>query len=142
LFLLLTKRPSNINKYIPDSWKENPPENVMFGTSPVDQKTANKLIVQLSRVNGKRFLSVEPQLEKIDLMAKANDGTQRVLLDLVDWVINGGESGHHRRPFNCDWARLIREDCKLKNVPFFFKQIDKVLTIPDDLLIREFPIIN
>lgn len=28
MFLLLTKRPSNINKYIPESWKENPPANV------------------------------------------------------------------------------------------------------------------
>lgn len=139
LFLLLTKRPSNINKYIPASWKENPPKNVMFGTSPVDQKTADNLIVQLSKVNGQRFLSVEPQLDKIDLMAKANDGTERVLLDLVDWVINGGESGHHKRPFDCDWARLIREDCKLKNVPFFFKQIDKIQFIPEDLMIREFP---
>jgi hypothetical protein len=36
----------------------------MFGTSPVDQKTANSLIVQLSKVNGKRFISAEPQLEK------------------------------------------------------------------------------
>jgi protein gp37 len=139
LLLLLTKRPSNINKYTPDSWKENPPKNVMFGTSPVDQKTASNLIVQLSKVNGHRFLSVEPQLDKIDLMAKANDGTERVLLDLVEWVINGGESGHHRRPFNCDWARLIREDCKLKDVPFFFKQIDKVKIIPEDLMIRELP---
>jgi len=139
MFLLLTKRPSNINKYIPASWKENPPENVMFGTSPVDQKTAGNLIVQLSKVNGKRFLSIEPQLERIDLMAKANDGTDRVLLDLTDWVINGGESGHHKRPFDCDWARLIREDCKLKGVPYFFKQIDKIKTIPEDLIIREFP---
>ena len=28
MFLLLTKRPSNINKYIPESWKQTPPENV------------------------------------------------------------------------------------------------------------------
>lgn len=139
MFLLLTKRPSNINKYIPESWKENPPKNVMFGASPVDQKTANKLIVQLSKVNGKRFISVEPQLEKIDLMAKANDGTDRVLLDMVDWVINGGESGGNKRPFDCDWARLIREDCNLKDVPYFFKQIDKIRAIPEDLMIREFP---
>lgn len=142
MFLLLTKRPSNINKYIPESWKNNPPKNVMFGTSPVNQETADKLIVQLSKVNGQRFLSVEPQLEKIDLMAKANDGTDRVLLDLVDWVINGGESGHGKRPFDTDWGRILRDDCKKKNVPFFFKQIDKIQTIPDDLLIREFPNIN
>jgi protein gp37 len=139
MFLLLTKRPSNINKYIPESWKDNPPKNVMFGTSPVDQETANKLIVQLSKVNGKRFLSVEPQLEKIDLMAKVGDGTENVLLDLVDWVINGGESGPRKRPFDTDWGRLLRDDCKKKSVPFFFKQIDKVKVIPDDLLIREFP---
>ena len=139
MFLLLTKRPSNINKFIPVSWKSNPPKNVMFGTSPVNQETAEKLIVQLSKVNGKRFLSIEPQLEKIDLMAKANDGTERVLLDLVHWNINGGESGHHKRPFSCDWARIIRDDCKTKGVPFFFKQIDKVQIIPEDLMIREFP---
>lgn len=139
MFLLLTKRPSNINKYIPESWKTNPPKNVMFGTSPVNQETAEKLIVQLSKVNGKRFLSIEPQLEKIDLMAKANDGTERVLLDLVDWVINGGESGHHKRPFDTDWARIIRDDCKAKGVPFFMKQVDKIQEIPEDLKIKEFP---
>jgi hypothetical protein len=28
-----SQRPSNINKYIPQDWKSNPPNNVMFGTS-------------------------------------------------------------------------------------------------------------
>jgi protein gp37 len=139
MFLLLTKRPSNINKFIPESWKTNPPKNVMFGTSPVNQETSEKLIVQLSKVNGNRFLSIEPQLDIIDLMANANDGTDRVLLDLVSWIINGGESGHHKRAFDCDWARIIRDDCKAKGVPFFFKQIDKIQAIPDDLKILEFP---
>lgn len=138
MFLLLTKRPSNINKYIPDCWKINPPKNVMFGTSPVNQKTANELIVQLSKVNGYKFISVEPQLDKIDLMVKVKDSDE-VLLGMVDWVINGGESGHHKRPFDCDWARIIRDDCKVKGVSFFFKQIDKIKAIPDDLMIREFP---
>jgi protein gp37 len=64
--------------------------------------------------------------------------TRAQFLDLVDWVINGGESGNGKRPLNCDWARLIRDDCK-ERVPFFFKQIDKKQTIPDDLMIREFP---
>jgi len=66
MFLLLTKRPSNINKYIPESWKENPPKNVMFGTSPVNQGTANKLIPQLAKVKGKRFISLEPQLDFVN----------------------------------------------------------------------------
>jgi len=67
MLLLLTKRPSNINKYIPESWKQNPPANVMFGTSPVNQETSQKLINQLLEVKGKRFLSIEPQLDFIDL---------------------------------------------------------------------------
>lgn len=140
MFLLLTKRPSNINKFIPETWKRDPPQNVMFGTSPIDQETARGLTVQLSKVKGKRFLSIEPQLKEINLMAKVKNNNELVLLDLVDWVINGGESGHRKRPFNCQWARLIRDDCKKKGVPFFFKQIDKKQTIPDDLLIRESPL--
>ncbi len=68
MFLLLTKRPSNINKYIPAEWEDGAPDNVMFGTSPVNQKTANKLIPQLAKVKGRRFISAEPQLGPIDLL--------------------------------------------------------------------------
>jgi protein gp37 len=158
MFLLLTKRPSNINKYIPNDWKKNPPENVMFGTSIVNQKTADDLIPQLLRVNGKRFLSMEPQLGKIMLgdflwMPEAyceDCGTGGTYLKTpcdnspccfkpIDWVIQGGESGPHKRPFNTDWARLIRDECKEARVPYFFKQIDKVQDIPEDLMIKEFP---
>jgi protein gp37 len=141
MFLFLTKRPSNINKYIPESWKLNPPKNVMFGTSPVNQKTAHTLIPQLAKVKGKRFISVEPQLSEVDLTEFAIDGDviNGRLIDWVDWVIVGGESGHHKRNYNTDWGRIIRDDCQALSVPFFFKQIDKVQLIPDDLLIREFP---
>ena len=137
MFLLLTKRPSNINKYIPDSWKENPPANVMFGTSPVSQKTTNDLIPQLEKVKGKRFVSIEPQLELIDLTVKSKE-TGVPLISSLDWVINGGESGHTKRPFDTDWGRKLRDDCMEYNVPFFFKQIDKIQAIPEDLLIRNF----
>lgn len=130
LFLFLTKRPSNINKYIPESWKETPPSNVMFGTSPVNQATAYTLINQLLKVNGKRFLSVEPQLDSVGLMH---------WLPQIDWVIQGGESGHHKRSFNLEWAYKLKEECQSVSVPYFFKQIDKVKEIPDDLLVREFP---
>ncbi len=137
MFLMLTKRPSNINKYIPESWKKNPPQNVIFGTSPVNQKTANDLIPQLALVNGKRFISVEPQLSEIDLTVKLKKSDSR-LIDSVDWVINGGESGANRRPFDTDWGRVLRDQCKDNGVPFFFKQVDKKLPIPEDLEILEF----
>jgi protein gp37 len=119
IFLFLTKRPSNINKYIPESWKENPPDNVMFGTSPCDQKTADTLIPQLLQVNGKRFLSCEPLLGPIDLRKGfyVDLGPSR-----IDWVIVGGESGHGARPMHPDWVRSIRDQCKAVEVPFHFKQ--------------------
>lgn len=132
MFLLLTKRPSNINKFIPEHWKEEPPKNVMFGTSPVNQQTSEKLITQLLEVKGKRFLSVEPQLDSINIQGFLFNGG-------IDWVIQGGESGHHKRPFNLDWAYYLKQQCEATNTPYFFKQIDKIKEIPTDLQVRMFP---
>ncbi len=127
-FLLLTKRPSNINKIIPDDWKETPPANVLFGTSISEQSHAQRLIDILVKVKGRRFLSIEPQLTEI----------KDIDLTGIDWVIQGGESGHYKRPFELAWAYTMRDICQEQNVPFFFKQIDKIQPIPDDLMIREF----
>jgi protein gp37 len=131
IFLFLTKRPSNINKYIPEEWKSNPPSNVMFGASVVNQKTADKLIPQLLKVNGLKFLSVEPQLEALSLMKWLPRGD-------LHWIIQGGESGPGRRPFDTDWGRSLRDECQETGVAYFFKQVDKVIEIPEDLKIREF----
>lgn len=136
LHLMLTKRPSNILKYIPHEWKNSPPPNVMYGTSVVDPLTANNLIPQLCMVPGYHFLSIEPMLGIIDLTEHLSSGK-------IHWVIVGGESGPHRRPFDLYWARIIRDQCKEFNVPFFFKQIDKIRDkidgIPTDLMIRQLP---
>jgi len=56
-----------------------------------------------------------------------------------NWVVNGGGSGHHKRPFDTDRVRQLRDDCQAKGVPFFFRQIDKAQDIPADLMVREFP---
>ena len=140
MFLFLTKRPSNINKYIPEYWKENPPSNVTFGTSPVDQKTADTLIPQLMNVKGRKFLSVEPMLGPIDFRNVPGFNSLSIIDELRKmWVICGGESGHHKRPLNLLWARSLRDQCKNAGVPYFFKQIDKIQYIPEDLQIRQFP---
>lgn len=130
LFLFLTKRPSNINKYIPESWLTTPPDNVMFGTSPVDQPTFDTLVRQLRQVNGKLFLSIEPQLAPIALGNLIG----------IEWIIQGGESGKNKRPFDLAWARQMREECAALNIPYFFKQIDQVKPIPPDLEVRQFPL--
>lgn len=141
LFLLLTKRPSNIMKMIFESWKTSPPANVMYGTSPVDQQTADTLIPQLLKVPGKHFLSCEPLLGPIDLASAKFKGWigSGDYSGSIDWVIVGGESGHHKRPMDLNWGRSLREQCISAEVPYFFKQIDKIKEIPEDLHVRQFP---
>ena len=140
-FQLLTKRPSNINKYIPDHYKTDLPSNIIFGTSISNQQTLRDYVFQLNRVIGPKFISAEPLLDQIDL----NDtiithlGETKKIIDCLDWIILGGESGDNRRPFKNEWAEKVMKDCKDNQKPFFMKQIDKIKPIPNHLLVREFP---
>ncbi len=90
-------------------------------------------------------LSIEPLLGPVD-MARATRGFLRHFSYLnlnLDWVIVGGESGHHARPMEDDWARLILAQCKAAGVPAFMKQMGgprkPFRPIPEDMMVREFP---
>lgn len=123
-YLLLTKRPQNYT-----SMFECPPRNMWAGTT-VGVKTSIARIKHLRNTDFKiKFLSVEPMLEDLGELD----------LSGIDWVIVGGESGSGKRPFNADWARSIRDQCKAQGVAFFMKQVNKIDPIPLDLMIREFP---
>ena len=133
VFLFLTKRPSNINKMIPVEWEYAPPANVWYGATVVDKKTMLQVAKHMAKVRGNKFWSIEPLLEGIRLMdVKQRNG-------YPDWIIVGGESGPHRRPFDLAWAEWIRKECSVLRIPYFFKQIDKVTPIPEQHLVREFP---
>ena len=64
----------------------------------------------------------------------------RNLLPGLDGIICGGESGPGARPMKPQWARDVRDQCQEAGVPFFMKQMSKKAPIPDDLMIREFPV--
>jgi protein gp37 len=49
---------------------------------------------------------------------------------MVDWVIVGGESGHHARPMNPQWARSVRDQCLAAGVRFHFKQFGNWKPVP------------
>lgn len=117
IWQLLTKRPENINRFIPDSWRERPRHNVWFGTSVENDKVYDRIeaIVQVDCVV--RFLSCEPLLGPITLPIDAADGSA-----MVEWVIAGGESGPGARPMHPDWVRSLRDQCEATGTPFFFKQ--------------------
>ncbi len=61
-----------------------------------------------------KFLSIEPMLSPISLDSS--------LLEAIQWVIVGGESGPRARPMKPKWVYRIRNQCEKYHVPFFFKQ--------------------
>lgn len=140
-WLMLTKRPQNIRKMLPEPQQGYPWPwpNVWLGTTVENQEEADRRIPILMGVQAHQwFLSCEPMLSSIVL--------PRDFLDLGPraWVICGGESGAGFRPFPLDPARRLRDQCAEAGVPFFMKQMGGRIKaafarIPDDMLIREFP---
>jgi len=127
-WLMLTKRPENINDMVPSRWHDEWPANVMTGTSPCNQETADKCIPALLKVPGRHFLSCEPLIGPLllaDLEREYEDGQAFDWLGGggIDWVIVGGESGRKSRQFHIGWAHSIVEQCKAVGVPVFVKQL-------------------
>ena len=144
VWLLLTKRPENLTRLFPE-WADGWPVNVWVGATVEDQERADERIRHLLKVPARRrFLSVEPLLEDVDLgldCIERDDEDEPVYLHNrkamhpcdyacggveicggIDWVIAGGESGPKARPMRPDWARSIRDQCIEAGVPFLFKQ--------------------
>ena len=127
LFMFLTKRAGNITKMVPAEWLDNPPANVMYGVSVVNQETADRDIPKLLAVSGRRFLSMEPLLGPVDLGLTGTvpnyiSRQYRMVYEMLEFITTGGESGPGARPMHPDWPRDIRDQCEAAGVPFHFKQ--------------------
>lgn len=148
-WLLLTKRPQNIPKFIPDDWGPGYP-NVWLGTTVENQTEAERRLPLLLNVSAKvHFVSAEPLLGPLDLSkwmwpvcaswrgghhsaAAAIEAGAEVTYErqalvsafarFLGWTIAGGESGSGFRPTDPDWFRFLRDQCVAAEVPFFFKQ--------------------
>lgn len=144
-WLLLTKRPENFARFLPwMSEKFNrlhyaaaPWRNVWLGVTAGSQAAAElRIPILLDTPAVCSFVSCEPILQPIDFTFPVDESGQPALIDL-DWVIVGCESGQRARAFDLDWARSVRDQCVVADVPFFLKQIPnpgaargKVLTEP------------
>jgi protein gp37 len=146
IWLLLTKRPENIEGMLPAEWGESRwYQNVWLGTSVENQEQARARIPALLAVEGaaRYFLSCEPLLEPLDLASiLCEDGSRA--LRLIDWAIIGGESGPHFRPMDLDWALDIKQQCDHYGTKFFFKQRagpkpGNLDGVPPELLVQEIP---
>jgi protein gp37 len=115
-WLLLTKRPQNYRRFLPDSWlRGNIPPNV-WGMTTVESGDYLWRVEELVKVPfNVRGLSVEPLLGSLHL-------TPHLEMGSIHWVIAGGESGHGARPMNPVWVRNLRDQCSDAKVAFHFKQ--------------------
>lgn len=115
-WLLLTKRPHLIRKLTKG---RDLPGNVWLGTTVENQEYAAKRVPYLLECEDAavRFLSCEPMLGPIDLAPfQRADGPE------IDWVIAGGESGHHSRPMHPLWSLRLQRQCAELGIAFHFKQ--------------------
>lgn len=117
-WLLLTKRPEKVESMVPwedDAW----PSNVWIGTTVETQEYAEKRLPHLLKLPAAvRFLSCEPLLGPLDL----SQWFSKSGFLSIDWVIAGGESGRGSRPMLPHLANSLLDQCRVANVPFFFKQ--------------------
>ena len=131
---LLTKRASNIEKYLPEDWGYFGWRHVWLGVTVENKRHGLRRLNILREIPSKvRFVSIEPLLEDlgdIDLRG-------------IGWVIVGGESGHHARVMEHAWVERIEAQCREQNVPFFFKQWggrkDKSGCLLDGREVKEWP---
>lgn len=163
---ILTKRPERIKDCLPPDWGDGW-QQVWMGVSV---ETGNQLhrvktLIELAAFPGIKttFISAEPLLGPLefDINGRKDENDPYIisLLDGIDWVIVGGESGNDNgdwryRPNQVDWMLRIVEQCKQSNTPVFVKQMGTHLAqllklndrhggdiseFPCSLQIREFP---
>lgn len=117
IFMLLTKRPENVRKMVPAHWLEPGgwPENIWLGVTVEAQDTADHRVPLLLSIPARvRFLSMEPLFEDVSLRPE--------WLELLSWIILGGESGPKARPSSVKWVRRILVAAAAYGVPVLFKQ--------------------
>jgi protein gp37 len=138
-YQILTKRPGRMRSLLTRwaaagwTWRRHdglwcgpvngPLPNVWLGVSAETQKWADvRVPALLDTPAAVRFVSAEPLLGPINLAVAPQALGGLDWVDLLDWVIVGGESGPGARPMHPEWARDLRAQCQTAETAFFFKQ--------------------
>ena len=101
--------------------------NLAIGVSVSTQADADERIPLLLRIPAAcRFVSQEPALGVVNFglvgtVPKYISPRYQPVVDMIDGIILGGETGPGARPMHPDWARSTRDQCEAAGVAFFFK---------------------
>lgn len=120
IFMMLTKRPENIRRYIPHRL-----DNVWLYTSIACQEDADRNIPELLKCRDLApviGVSAEPLVGQIDFGTPCRWAATSERWG-VNHVIVGGESGPNARPCNVEWIRDIVQQCRAAGVACFVKQL-------------------
>ena len=113
-WLVLTKRPENFAKMLPDDFGASAWPNVWLGVSAEDQMAYERRWPLLAGIDCTvRFISYEPAIGPLTIEGYGS---------YPDWLICGGESGQGARPMEAQWARDVLVECRNQGIPYFLKQ--------------------
>jgi len=104
--------------------------NLWLGTTVCNQAEAGRNIpLLLDTPAAVRWVSIEPMLGAVDLRRPWPDrlvtGSQIYypwMIQQLDWVVLGGETGPGARPMEPKWALDVYRQCKAAGVLFYWKQ--------------------
>jgi protein gp37 len=127
-FLVLTKRPENIDTLLYGVTSEHPLRelgggdylpNLWLGVSVEDRASLSRIDRLRQQVAALRFVSFEPLLEDLG----------EVNLAGIGWAIIGGE-GFGARPCHIQWIRSLVRQCRAAGTWVFVKQMGATPVIP------------
>jgi protein gp37 len=114
-YQVLTKRPERMRRWVATYYQDRgitPPTNIWLGVSVESIDYAWRSDMLRETPAALRFLSLEPLLGPLD----------DLVLDGLDWIIVGGESGPGARRMDEAWVISLRDRAQATGVAFFFKQ--------------------
>lgn len=115
-WLILTKRPQNIGRFLPADWGEGYP-HVWLGVSAENQPEADRRIPALGAVPAAvRWVSFEPLLSSVMFCA-----AWRTHVNLA-WAVIGGESGSRYRDCGPAAIESLAHRCRDHGVAVYVKQ--------------------
>lgn len=124
---ILTKRPERIAKCLPKDWGSGYP-NVWLGVTVENQEAIGRIDKLLKVPASVYFVSAEPLLDEVNFIQNG-----RNVLDRINWIIVGGESGEDRGKYRyrrCDikWMEKVVNDARSNgHTKVFIKQMGTFL---------------
>ena len=116
-YVLWSKRAGRMADFLAAHYPRGVPPYLACGVSVEDQKSADERLPHLLRIQGHRFVMIEPMLGPVDLGNYLN----------VNWVVLGSETGKAggllSQSLDADWARAVRDQVVPRGIPFFIKQL-------------------